>query len=62
MRRVAVLIAVLMMFALSASIAWADTDVQAEKAHRIPEVPIALIYPAIGIASYGIYRLVHRNS
>lgn len=62
MKRFYLVLVALMLFAMSATVALADDGDQREKGGKAPEVPIALIYPAVGIIGFGLYRVFHRNS
>ncbi|MDA8186738.1 MAG: hypothetical protein M0T85_01165 [Dehalococcoidales bacterium] len=59
MKRIAILLLALLLFAMSAAIVSADDEDQNGGSHKAPEVPLALIYPAVGMVGYGVYRLVH---
>ncbi len=60
MKKWLVVSVVSLILALSTSVVWADEGNQGDKGGRAPEVPIALIYPAIAIGTYGLFRLVRR--
>lgn len=56
------ILAVLLLFAMSATVVLADDDDQEGKGGRAPEVPIALLYPVIGVLGFGLYRVFHRDN
>jgi hypothetical protein len=69
MKRWAILVTVVALFALSATVTFAQTtsgngagsddfcEKHPEKCHNLPEVPLVLAYPVIGLAGYGVFRL-----
>jgi len=52
----------MLIFTLTAIAVFADENQQKHKGDDAPEVPFALIYPAVALAGYGAYRLYRRRS
>lgn len=52
----------LLIFTLTAFAVFADENQQKQKGDDAPEVPFALVYPAVALAGYGAYRLYRRRS
>ncbi len=57
-RVLAVAVLVLLLALSTAPVAFADREDERERGRRVPEGPIALLYPLGGAATYGAYRLL----
>ena len=62
MKRLGLIILPLLLFAMTAAMVFADDDDQEDKGKKAPEVPYALIYPAVAVAGYGLFRVVQARS
>ena len=57
MQRVAGFLLPILLFAATAFVVYADQDDKEKQGGTAPEVPFALVYPAIALAGYGVFRV-----